>query len=312
MKQVNYVNQYLLLVSDLVGWLAEEGVPLYSSKFSRKDFTLHQHIVLLVLRSRERKTYRDFVEWLSMSDVLCLVLGIGRVPHYTCLQKAADRLPPGLLEEVLDYVGRLIVGGDCVLGIDSTGFSLEFSSRHYCMRIKRLDKHCSFLKATIAADMKTQAILSSRLRFKRRHDSIDLKPVLKRACREVTVSAVVADKGYDSEENMQFIEKELHARPVISLKNREKPLNKTKGKLRRKLKKRFPKRLYHQRSKIETVISVVKRKYGDEIRSRKHRTKKNECYFKLIAYNCQKAINKIRNAIETLTKGFLQSLYFHK
>lgn len=191
MKHVNYVNQYLLLVSDLVGWLAEEGVPLYSSEFSRKDFTLHQHIVLLVLRSRERKTYRDFVGWLSVSDVLCLVLGIGRVPHYTCLQKAADRLPPGLLEEVLDYVGRLIVRGDCVRGIDSTGFSLEFSSRHYSMRIKRLDKHRSFLKATIAADMKTQAILSSRLRFKRRHDSIDLKPVRKRACREVTVSAVV-------------------------------------------------------------------------------------------------------------------------
>jgi len=50
--QVNYGNQYLKLVRDLVGWLADKGVPEYSSKFSRRDYTLHQHIVLLVLRSR--------------------------------------------------------------------------------------------------------------------------------------------------------------------------------------------------------------------------------------------------------------------
>ncbi len=47
--QVNYGNNsYLKLVVDLVEWLGDKGVPEYSSKFSRKDHTLHQHIVLLV------------------------------------------------------------------------------------------------------------------------------------------------------------------------------------------------------------------------------------------------------------------------
>jgi len=304
MNTVNYGNNsYLKLVVDLVGWLGDKGVPEYSSKFSRKDYTLHQHIVLLVLRSRERKTYRDFVEWLDVCDSIKIVLGLDKVPHYTALQKVADRLPPGLFEEILGYIGRLIVEDNCVVGVDGTGFSLQHSSRYYCKRIKRKDKHSSYLKTTLAGDMRTQAILSTRLRLKRRHDSIDFKPVLRKANKLANISTVVADKGYDSEENMQFTALELHAKPVISLKNRDKPLDKTKGKLRRELKQDFPLEIYHQRSKIETIISVVKRKYGDTIQSRKHRTKKNECYLKLIAYNCQKAINKL----ETLIKGFLQS-----
>jgi len=303
MNQVNYGNQYLKLVRDLVGWLADKGVPRYSSKFSRKDYTLHQHIVLLVLRSRERKTYRDFVEWLDVCDCIKSVLGLDKVPHYTALQKAADRLPPGLFEEIVGYIGCLIAKDDCVVGIDGTGFSLQHSSKYYCDRIKRKDKHSNYLKTTIVGDMSTQTILAVRLRLKRRHNNVDFKPVLRKASKIVNMSTVVADKGYDSEENMQFTASELHAKAVISLKNRDKPLDKTKGKLRRQLKQDFPLETYHQRSKIETIISAVKRKYGDTIQSRKHRTKKNECYLKLIAYNCQKAINKI----ETFIRGFLQS-----
>ena len=281
--------------------MGEKDVPLYSTKFSRKDYTLHKHIVLLVLRSRERKTYRDFVEWLEVCDCIKQALGLNKVPHYTALQKVADRLPPGLLEEILAYVGHLVAGDECVVGIDGTGFSLQHSSKYYCHRIKRLDKHSNYLKATITGDMETQAILSTRLRLKRRHDSVDFKPVLRKTRKLVNMSTVVADKGYDSEENLEFTESELHARAVISLKNRDKPLEKTKGKLRRELKQDFPLDVYHQRNKIETIISVVKRKYGDTIQSRKHRTKKNECYLKLIAYNCQKAINKLETLLQRVS-----------
>ena len=310
MSQVIYSNQYLLLVKDLVGWLVSLGVEEYSSKYCRKDYTQHQHIVLLVLRAHEGKAYRDFVEWLGVCDCLVDFLDLARIPHYTTLQKAASRLRPGFLEELMGYIGGLVAKEGCVVGIDSTGFSLDYSSRHYCLRIKRADKHKNYLKLSMAADMNSQVILSTRMRLQRRHDSIDLETVLQRAKDVVDMSAVVADKGYDSEENLSFIEEKLHARAVISLKNIDKPLKKTKGKRRRKLKRRFPKRLYRQRSKAETVFSVVKREYGETILSRTQRTKKNECYFKLIAYNTKKAINKL----ETLTviEGFYRANSFRE
>jgi len=297
-------NQYLRLVTGLMGVLAELDLPLYTSRFSRKDYTLHQHIILLVLRARERKSYRDFVVWLEVCDRLKLALDLTELPHYTTLQKVAERLPPNLLEEVMSAVGISVVEEECIIGIDSTGHSLDCSSRYYCKRIERRNKHSSFLKTTLAADMKTQVLLASRLSLKLRNDILDTKPVLRKVKKQVSIAIVVADKGYDSEDNFEFIKYELKAKPVISLKYMDKSLKKTNGRLRRKLKANFPEDEYHQRSKIETIISVIKRKYGDTIHSRKQRTKKNECMFKLIAYNCHRVITLL---VKTLTRGFLQS-----
>ena len=285
MPSVSCGNQYLKLVHGLGEVLADTGLPSYGSRFSRKDFTLHQHVIMLVLRSRERKPYRDFVDWLEVSTEITVLLGIEKIPHYTTLQKVSDRLPPGMLEEVMAKVAAQVVGDEIVAGIDGTGFSLDFSSRYYCRRIKRQDKHQNYLKTSIVGDMNTQVIVAAKLRLKRRHDIIDLTPLLRKTRRRTGVSAVVADKGYDSEDKMEFIEEEVGALAVISLKNKEKPLDKTTGKRRRKLKQEFPEEIYHQRSKVETIISVVKRKYGSTLHSRKHRTKKNECLLKLIAYN---------------------------
>lgn len=48
------------------------------------------------------------------------------------------------------------------------------------------------------------------------------------------------NRGYDSEDLMTFIKGKLKAEPIITLKNINKPLEKTKGKNRRKLKQDFP------------------------------------------------------------------------
>ncbi|MFZ2456278.1 MAG: transposase [Candidatus Altiarchaeia archaeon] len=210
----------------------------------------------------------------------------------------------------MSYIGGLVAEEGCVVGIDSTGFSLDYSS--HCLCIKRADKHKNFLKLSMAADMNSQVRLSTRMRLQRRHDSIDLETVLQRAKDVVDMPAVVADKGYDSEENLSFIKEKQHAKAVISLKNLDKPLKKTKGKHRRKLKRRFLKRLYRQRSKAETVFSAVKREYDKTILSRTQRTKKNEGYFKLITYNTKKAINKLE--ILTAIEGFYRAklLCFHR
>ena len=129
-------------------------------------------------------------------------------------------------------VGRLLVECDYVAGVDGTGFSLDYSSRYYCKRIKRMDKHSNYLKASLVGDMHSQAILAARLRLKRRHDSVDFKPVL-RKIRDTKPAVIVGDKGYDSEYNLKFVKHELKAEPVISLKYRDKPPEKTKGVLRR-------------------------------------------------------------------------------
>ena len=77
-------------------------VPLYSSKFSRKDFTLWQHIALLALMQRIRKSYREYVnDYLTTTEKLVRTLRLSELPHFTSIEKFLLRVPSILLERVL-------------------------------------------------------------------------------------------------------------------------------------------------------------------------------------------------------------------
>ena len=57
---------------------------------------------------------------------------------------------------------------------------------------------------------------------------------------------------------------------------------------RKEMKRGYSKILYHQRNKNETIISVIKRLFGEQITSSKLvRTQNRELSFKCIAYNMQ-------------------------
>ena len=45
--------------------LAREALPAYSSKFSRKDFTRHQHFALLALKTFFKTDYRGVAQMLG-------------------------------------------------------------------------------------------------------------------------------------------------------------------------------------------------------------------------------------------------------
>jgi hypothetical protein len=72
--------------------VARAALPAYSSKFSKKDFTWHQHVALLALKSFLKTGYRDIVEYLHDWAELRELLALKKVPHYTTLQKAHARL----------------------------------------------------------------------------------------------------------------------------------------------------------------------------------------------------------------------------
>src|SRR5262245_2467737 len=71
---------------------AREALPAYSSKFSRHDFTQHQHFALLALREFLKLDYRGLEqilrEWAELRDAL----GLAKVPDHPTIQKAAERL----------------------------------------------------------------------------------------------------------------------------------------------------------------------------------------------------------------------------
>ena len=72
--------------------LAQETLPAYSSKFSRKDFTPHQLFAVLAVKTFLKTDYRGVAQVLTDFAELREDLGLAAAPHYSTLCYAAQRL----------------------------------------------------------------------------------------------------------------------------------------------------------------------------------------------------------------------------
>lgn len=71
---------------------ARRAVPRFSHRYSPKKFTQHQLFACLALKEFLKLDYRGVMQLLIDSPDLCRVIELAEVPHWTTLQKAADRL----------------------------------------------------------------------------------------------------------------------------------------------------------------------------------------------------------------------------
>jgi hypothetical protein len=72
--------------------VGEAALQAYSHPNSPQKFTQAQLFALLVLREFFRLDYRSLVAWLERWSELRTALGLKRIPHYSTLCYAEDRL----------------------------------------------------------------------------------------------------------------------------------------------------------------------------------------------------------------------------
>ena len=284
---------FLKVIKTLRMLLKRVNFPKYSSKYSSKIFDNHQHIILQVFRQKMKLPYRDFIEFLKASKIPTW-LNLKRIPHFTSPHKFLMRFTPSFIEWLISRCCSMLGLDNVFVGIDSTGFSLIKGSHHYCKRIKRKFRKKDFIKYSGIADLNNGLILATRIRKKKRHDTKDFKPLLRRARRQTRIKVIAGDKGYDDEKNHEFAREKIGAESIIPLRNEKVPVWRTHGKYRKQLKREFPKKKYNKRARKESVISVVKRKYGSVLYSVKFKTQKNEVLFKVLGYNVD-VINKVKD-----------------
>lgn len=280
-------RKYLKLVNRLKKALLSSRIPKYGSKFSKKIFSQWQHIILLVFRQHERKSYRDFIDWLSFSK-LPQAIRLRRIPHFTTLQKFSMRMKSLWLDSMIKALCDICD----IAGIDSTGFSLANSSQYFCSIIGR--KVRKFLKLSMIGDMRKKIVMAVRVRKKRRHDNVDFKPLLEK----IRANIIVGDKGYDSE--MNHIISEKHRTKFIAPLRNNVPLCRTSGMHRKFLKRNFPFHLYRERNKCESIFSALKKRFGSAVNSRRFVAQKNELLFRVLAYN----FSRIASIILLLAEEF--------
>ena len=296
-------SRYVKMARTMMQIVKRARLPPYLHKTSNHVYTVWQHLILLVLRQYEAKSYRRFVDFLDECIGVQQFLGLSRIPHYTTIQKAGARLSNGMLIRILESFVMHAKIKNIFAGIDSTGLSHGQSSYYYTKRAKLRRK---FVKISICADMKRQIICGIKIRHRRRHDSADFAPLLQHVSRLIPIRVVVADRGYDSEQNHVATENLGVQKTVIRPKYENLQVWKTKGFHRKNMKRHFDWASYHQRSKTETIFSVIKRMLGEYVMSRCIITQNREVMYRMIAYNCYRIT---RNNLVILD-GFYRALIF--
>ena len=243
---------------------AKKSLPEYSCEKSKHAYTQHQLMALLCLMKRLNLTYRVFTSLIQLTPEIRLILGLKNVPHYTTLQKFFKRIKSQVMDNIIDLIVELFDIKDPWVALDGTGHSCDMASLYYTDNIKKQSKKWrkSFTKNQIAIDTRSRVILAQRVVKGPRHDSKDAIALLKKI-KKYNPIGVSLDKAYDNEKIHKVIHEELKATSMIPRKKGAK-----KGKYRMAMESLFSKPKYHQRSIVKTVISVIKRVFGDKNESR--------------------------------------------
>jgi len=108
-------------------------------------------------------------------------------------------------------------------------------------------------------------------------------------CHQTRKSDIyVLDKGYDSEDIHRLIRDDLKAYSLIPVRTRKR--KRIYGVYRRELARSFDQARYHRRNLVETVFSVLKRRFGESLKARKFQSQIKELKIKLMLYNISKII----------------------
>ena len=116
----------------------------------------------------------------------------------------------------------------------------------------------------------------------------ELPPIALAAKRALPFGRLLGDAGFDSERNHRFCREVLGVQSIIAPFPRKGCPPRTPW--RKRLARRFPRHVYRQRWLVETVISVVKRKFGDTVNARTEERQYRQLLLLGVVYNVHRRV----------------------
>jgi hypothetical protein len=256
-------------------------------------------VACLVLKEFFTTDYRGITAILTDSSDLRKVVELKEVPHYTTLQKAAQRLLKKktmrkLLTSILAVAAneKIIKNKVQLVAIDGTGFESHHVSRYF---VKRRDKndpqkyqqttYTRYPKVGLVCDCANHLILSGVTGRGPGPDITHYNEAVKEAALQRPFSTLLADAGYDSEASHVSVRDKYHANTIIPARIGRPTTKLPLTKCRRQMATDFNRQTYGQRWQVETVMSMLKRNFGAAARARSYWSQCREMMLRLFSHN---------------------------
>lgn len=225
---------------------------------------------------------------------------LSRAPSYNVASRALNRPEAtavlyGLLRASAAPLAGLEEGGVVApdsTGVQTTSFGGWREEKHGERRQKK------WLKVHAMVGTRTHVVIDARVLVSNSADSPQFAPLLRGTFDSgFRPSVTVADKGYLSRGNYTLAS-DLGAPAYIPFKSNSTEAGQGSAAWRKAYhlfqanRDEFD-RHYHKRSNVEAVFSAIKRKFGENIRSRTPVAQVNEILCKLIAYNLTVVVHEM-------------------
>lgn len=270
-------------VARLAYQLAAKVLPTYSHPKSKHAYRLPQLAASVLLMFYLDLSYRDMEEWLLASDRVVQVLELRSVPDHSTLQRTYQKLRRQYLDQMQAvFLSEVHQSEEAVIAVDSTGFSPSQASLHYLTRSGR--RYHAWVKGVYAVGTCSQYILAWGYGRGPSSDGPHLAPlrraVARYACHHGRRRAwlLLADSGFES----PALQEGDLVPATWRAGKRPHPERQARNELVAQARLDG---LFGQRWKTETVNSVIKRRFGSAIRSRRTRLQNREPIVKALLYN---------------------------
>ncbi len=170
---------------------------------------------------------------------------------------------------------------------DSSGFTTSRFTRWYDHKYGEVREQHDWVKCHLMCGVKTNIVTAVEIQGRHTGDSTVLPALVTTTAHNFTMAEVSADKGYASKNNAEAIAA-LGAVPFISFASHHRGNG---GGTWEKMYHYFQFKRdeflqhYHKRSNVESTFSMMKRKFGDGLRSKTDTAMVNETLCKVLCHN---------------------------
>lgn len=224
------------------------------------------------------------------------------MPTYSAISRYLES------EELTPILKQLIVESSLPLktvefdfAVDSSGFSTgrydhwvdakwgKIRAEYGDTRNLSINKK-DWLKVHIMTGVRTNIITAIEVTHANAGDSPQFAPLVEQTSQNFVMNEVSADKAYSSSKNLQLVLVK-GAQPYIPFRSNTRIDEKRNTSVWKRMyhfyqyNQEWFMAHYHKRSNVETTFSMVKRKFGEKLRSKTHTAQVNEVLCKVLAHN---------------------------